>query len=418
MISKVRVRKVVVFFVLLVITYHEGAGQALHIDTKQIEPLLREWNYANNSRSVESFKNVYSAQLLFYAETLSESKAIELKQRLFRRKPWYRQKITTVPAYTPYTSGLIKVDFTKDVLEKSGWQRFPSYLLVSFEGNRYLIVGESDYDTDGALKYQLNIGEPMELETSGSEHESAEADSTFAESSSSPGANLEFVVESVKAGDLSVVLAPFTSSEMIFVRKGHVFTLVGMLILGGLMIFIADSVRRPRTKKKRTVVYGTTLERADESDHVIQDFKMQSVFEAFVITLFDPLYFRHRRPKPEKVLAGSRSEGESVPDLEFDFNKDETRVSFAVKCVYYKRAMVNELQLFSAERQQAFRRFEEERNIDLYYIIGMGGRPDDPRELYLVPAKAIRSEYITKAALKPYGKSGMFFYNKAAQKLQ
>lgn len=416
--SKVGVGKVAVFFVLLVMTYHKGAGQALHIDTKQIEPLIREWNYANNSRSVESFQNVYSAQLLFYAETLSESKAIGLKQELFKLKPWFRQKITTAPTYTPYTSGLIKVDFTKDVLEKSGWNRYRSYLLVSFEDNRYSIVGESDYDTDEALKYQLNIGEPMELETSADEYNVPGVDTTFAENSSSRGADLEAILKSVRAGDLSVVLAPFTSSEVVAVPKGHVFTLVGMLILGGLMIFIADSVHRPRSKKKRTVVYGTTLERADESDHVIQDFKMQSVFEAFVITLFDPLYFRHRRPRPEKVLAGSRSEGETVPDLEFDFNKNETRVTFAIKCVYYKRAMVNELQLFSAERQQAFRRFEEERNMDLYYIIGMGGRPDDPRELYLVPARAIRSEYITKAALKPYGKSGMFFYNRAAQKLQ
>jgi len=156
----------------------------------------------------------------------------------------------------------------------------------------------------------------------------------------------------------------------------------------------------------------------DEADHIIRDFKLQSVFEAFVITLFDPLFFQHKRPKAERVYAGQVSEGETVPDFEFDFNHKDTYSRFAIKCLYYKNAAARDLHLYPHGRQHAFGHFEEDRGMDLYFIIGIGGTPDDPKELYLVPGKAIRSEYISRVSLRPYSKSGMFFYNSAAQKLQ
>jgi hypothetical protein len=198
----------------------------------------------------------------------------------------------------------------------------------------------------------------------------------------------------------------------ITVPKGYVFILVGILAAGGLMIFIADTVR---TKKKKT---GTVLHKPDEADRVIADFKMQSVFESFVITLFDPLYFRHRRPKAERVLAGNTSEGDTGPDLEFDFNFKETHARFAIKCQYYKERLTHEIRLFSPRRLQVLRDFAEGREIPLYYILGFGGTPDDPKELFLVPAKAIKHEFVSKAALKPYSKSGMFFYNSNQGRLQ
>lgn len=414
--SNVRVGRVMLFFLLLVMIHYDGEGQRLQVETKDIESLIREWNYANNSRSLESFRNVYGAQLIFYTQTVTESNAIALKQELFRLKPYFRQKITTGLTYTPFTSGVIKVDFTKEVMERSGWKQYPSYLLVSFDDNRYQIVGESDYATDKTLKFLLDIGEPMDFEKPLRDERQTPQDSLVGAAPQATVTGLESLVESFKAGDWAAVLAHITDAGMITVPKGYVFMLVGMLVVGGLMIFIADTVQRPRKKKKK--IYGVSLERADEADHVIRDFKMQSVFEAFVITLFDPLYFRHRRPKAERVLAGKVSEGETVPDLEFEFHQKDVRMRFAIKCVYYKKTGPSELQLFSPERQQAFRTFEEERRMDLYYILGIGGTPDDPKELYLVPAKAVESEFISKAALKPYWKSGMFYHNRATQKLQ
>jgi hypothetical protein len=417
-------------FLLLVMSNFQSISQRIGIDTKEIEPVIREWNYANNSRSVESFQNVYSGLLLFYTQTLPESKAIELKQKLFKLKPYFRQRIISDLRYLPYTSGIIKVDFTKEVLEKQGWKEYPSYVLVSYEDNQYRIVGESDYHTDKTLKYQLEIGEPMDFGNLAENRESVPADSLQFKTSSAGKPDLEAIMKSLKSGDWLAIFAPFSSMEMISVPKGHVFILIGMLAVGGLMIFIAESAQ---TRKRKTgllihrgaplqnevaIQNGVSFRKGDTADNVVREFKMQSVFEAFVITLFDPLYFRHRRLRAKKVFAGKASDGEAVPDLEFEFNHKEVHVRFAIQCLYYKNRGARELQLFSLQRQQVFRSFEEEQQVEIYYILGIGGTPDDPKELYLVPAKAVRSEFVRKEALKPFWKSGMFFYNNASRKLQ
>jgi hypothetical protein len=237
-------------------------------------------------------------------------------------------------------------------------------------------------------------------------------DSSVGTSTSDKGATMRALDTWLQSVDPLVLFPELSGLGVVTIPKGYVFLLVGMLAVGGLMIFIAGSVR---TGKKKT---GTVIQKPDEADRVIADFKMQSVFEAFVITLFDPLYFRHRRPKAERVLAGNVSEGETGPDLEFDFNYKETHARFAIKCQYYKEMLTHEIRLFSPRRLQVLRDFAEGRETTLYYILGFGGTPDDPNELFLVPAKVIKHEFVSKAALKPYSKSGMFFYNSSQGRLQ
>lgn len=433
---------------------YAGVSQHLNIDTKAIEPLIREWNYANNARSVESFQKVYSDRLLYYTERLTELKAIERKQNLYKTNPDFRQRIVSDIRYTPYTSGIVKCDFTKEVREDLRWRSYPSYLLVSYEDNRYRIVGESDYSTDRKLRYQPDIGAPIQFQKSAStdsgtlanenrteeeadvvaekvpETTDDKPDSSRPATSSLRDSSLALIapplttdVDSAVTKEHSEIATPefsdqfpffppLSSMGMVTIPKGYVFLLIGILGIGGLMIFIADSVQTRGRRKRRRLL------ESDEVDHVIRDFKLQSVFEMFVITLFDPLFFQHRRPKAERVYAGKVSEGETVPDFEFDFNHKSTHTRFAIKCLYYKNTGARELHLYPHGRRNAFTNFEEDRGMDLYYVIGIGGTPDDPKELYLVPSNAIRSEYISRAALRPYSKSGMFFYNSAAQSLQ
>ncbi|MGC1242795.1 MAG: hypothetical protein WA874_14485 [Chryseosolibacter sp.] len=392
---------------LLVTMSHGGIAQRLQVDTKQLEPLIREWNYANNFRSSESFENVYSPNLLFYTQNLERSEAIALKRSLFRKNPQFRQRINTPITYTPYSSGVIRCDFTKEVFEGSGWKQYPSYLLFSYEGNRYRIVGESDNATDKTLRYRLNIGEPMDIGSS------AGADSTANDSQLSlavperrPGTESEASLQPAGTDQPQSV-----SRDSITIPKIYVFIFLGILAAAGILLFIRRRPRKPIPTEDYPMVPQNKAVEADDAYNVIREFNMQSVFEAFVITLFDPLYFRHKRPKAERVLAGKRSEGETLPDLEFEFNHRDTHVRLAIKCLYYKNAGTNEFQLFSSERQEAFRHFEDESGMPMYYIVGIGGTPDDPKEIYLVPAKAVAKEFVTRMELKPFGKSGMFFYS-------
>jgi hypothetical protein len=399
-----------VCFVLLVATNPNAAvSQSLGVDTQEIEPLIREWDFANNIQSVETFRNVYSDTLLFYTQTLPESSAIALKQRLFRQRPGFRQRITSEITYTPFTSGLTKCDFTKEVLEKGKWKAYPSYLLVSYEGNRYQVVGESDYATDRVLRYRLEIGEPIEFETARQEADSAYHSDSFGSEMDTAIASLDSLLEPV---DPLVIFPQLSSMGAVTLPKGYVYLLVGLLAIGGLMIFIADSVRS-RNHDRPVVHKKSQKKRRFKPGH-----EMQSAFESFVITLFDPLYFQHSKQKSQAILTGNAPEIQSAPNLEFEFNYKETHARFAIKCQYFKSADIGQIQVFPPGRYQRFKDFENATGMALYFVLGFGGTPDDPKELFLVPASELKSELIRKDAIRRYSKSGMFFYNKVTGRLQ
>src|SRR5687768_12554858 len=93
---------------LLGLIYTPGKAQRVGVDTDEIESLIDEWNFANNTRNVHSFEKVYADRLAFYTENVSRRKAITHKQQLFKLKPYFRQRITTHITYTPYSKGVVK----------------------------------------------------------------------------------------------------------------------------------------------------------------------------------------------------------------------------------------------------------------------------------------------------------------------
>lgn len=397
-----------------------GPAQQIGIDTNEIESLIDEWNFANNTRNIHSFEKVYSEELTFYTESVSRRRAIALKQQLFESNPNFRQRIITEIRYRPFSKGVIKCDFTKEVFAKNSWKKYPSYLLVSYENNHYAIVGESDYATDRVLKYKPDLGEPMAFQKTVEEPDTFAVDSAFVAASpaepppfvQAPPAVPDTLATAFTLDDLLLIFSDSSSLGVVTVPKGYIYLLIGMLALGGLLIIIADSARRPARKPSKVSPQHA------EAEHVVRDFKVQSGFESFVVTLFDPLFFRYKRLKNEHVYAGKGQSAEKGPDFVFDFNQKEVEGRFAIKCQYYKNIAKNEVQLFTDERQRLFNQFEAERDMDVYYVLGFGGTPDDPRELFFIPSKDVKGEYITKAALRQYSKSGMFYYNKATGRIQ
>lgn len=425
--EKLGILRFILWIFALTLMDHQAVGQRMRLDTDEIESLIDEWNFANNSRNIHSFQSVYADHLLFYTEEVSESKAISLKRQLFDRKPYFRQRITTEIKYTPYSSGVVKCEFTKEVFEKTYWKKYPSYLLVSYENKHYSIVGESDYPTDRVLKYKQEIGKPMTIEkpkpAAPEAIDSVDLDSalalrmpSLAEADTTVASSRDTLNDAPAFGVFNSMLSDLSSLGMVIIPKGYIFILVGILGLGGLMIFIADSIYARR--RRRDAPTAPLPSRRDEAEHVVQDFKMQSAFESFVITLFDPLYFKCFRAKAEHVYAGKTMQAETGPDLIFDFNQKETRGRFGITTQYYRHTPKNEVQLPSHDRQQYIRLFESERDIDVYYVLGFGGRPDDPRELFFVPAKEVSSEYISRAELQRYSKSGMFYFNRKTGRIQ
>ncbi len=406
---------------------HPAPCQPSGVDTDKIEPLIDEWNFAHNARNLHSFEEVYAPRLTLYADRVTRAKAIDLKRQLFRQKPWYRQRIVTEIKYSIYSPGVVKAEFTREVFEKPAWKKYRSYLLVSKQPDRYAIVSESDADTRRLKEKTDRMLREKAAETTPSMEEelSEERTDSFPPDDSPQVLSREEpvrVADSVSSdrrvdstpglGGIEGIFKAFSSAGMVTVPKGHVFILIAMLGVGGLLIFIADSIQSARRRRR-----APPQSHAD-AQPVVRSFKVQAAFEAFVVTLFDPLYFRCFRAKAESVYAGRNVQGSATPDLIVDYNHKELHVRFGITTQYYQHTTRNEVQLLSHERQAHLKQFEADGGMAVYYVLGFGGSPDDPRELFLVPAREVASEYITRAELRRYSKSGMFYYHRRTGRIQ
>ena len=395
----------------LTMSFRTGWSQQIGIDTAAIKSLVHEWNFANNTRSSETFHNVYGDELLFYTQDLSEEAAVNLKQDLFEKKPGFRQNIATGITFTAYTSGVVKCDFTKEVWEQSRWRKYPSYLLISYNGNDYEIVGESDYPTDKTLGYQLSLGEPMDFMAIA--HPQAAGGASPSASDVAVQQETDTLAEIVSK-NLEALLSALPPGMMV-VPKSSVYIFMGLLLVGGLMIFLADALDARRKRRRRRL---KTVKRRDKAEEMVAELNTQSVFEAFVVTLFDPIFFRHRRPETERVYAGQFSEAQPGPDLEFIYHNKGVSGRFAIKCLYFQNALQRKWQLLPPDQLKALRNFRSENEIELYYVLGIGGTPDDPKELYLVPGSEVKGAITSREILKPFAKSGMVYYNRKEGKLR
>lgn len=418
----------VMAFLLAALMPDIAVGQRLKVNTKDMALLVEEWNIVHNGRALDGFFTLYADSLLFYTEQLPRFKAIRLKKEMFKKKPDFRQRIITDITISAYENQIIKCDFTKEVWDNSKWKSYPSYLLVKFIDNQFRIVGESDYLTDKRLNYRLDIGRQTELSGRSEQISSARSPITRDPSITTPDSSLA-ADQPLGGGGNDV------PNDMITVPKLYVFVLVGLLLVVGFVLLISGTRKKGDTAKKpvneeqatsKSASFDAVTEKRDPKAAEVprrtpraRQPQEHLAFESLVTSLFDPLYFRFRKRKLQPVLANDHPEDEARAGMEFQFqNKDVGPVRFVVQCVYLADPGAEELQLFPEERLRLNRQLMEEPGIHLYYVIGLGGSPDNPIELYLLPGPLLKYPLVHKKALAPFRKFGMFFYNVTTGKLR
>ncbi|MEO5601167.1 MAG: hypothetical protein ABIR06_09585 [Cyclobacteriaceae bacterium] len=390
-------------FLFLTLLSLWSTAQNFELDTREIKDLVKKWNYANNWRSEETFQSIYNEEMIFYTEKISRTRCISLKEKLFLEHPEFKQKIISDPVFTPYTSGIIKSDFQKEVFQNGVWRKYQAYLLISYEDNQYIISGESDLQTDKTLKYTLEIGEPMDIPLS--EQTAFENDST---SYSDSVADIQSGSE--ESTPLNDVYEEVLSEEQVLIPKKYLYFLIGFLALTALVVIFS---RHGRTRNNRLQNTNTLTEGHKESLML----KGDKGFEGFVVSLFDPHFFTLNIQSRQKVLAGNGREHDEIPQLEFEFRNKDTMAKFVVECIYIPSiSSLKTLNIFGTD----MKRFDIQKgqSMDVYIIIGLAGESDNPKEIYLIKTSDVTEARITYSDLQPFRKFGMFYYNSAAERLQ
>ena len=449
-----------------------AVGQQLVIKTKKIQLLVEEWNIVHNARSTNSLADIYDQRLDYYGERMTRKKAISLKKAMFTSKSDYRQKIASDVEYSLHTSGIIKCEFLKEAWENGGWKPYLSYLLVSYRDGRFWVVGESDHATDKSMGYTLNIGEPLELEglteDAAAKDSITEAGGSTVASSANPFSErgdmitmkknyFYMLIGGILGGSLLIIgIVAFVSRKgnkrsrtrnyndypsqnysqrpVAFPPSNEIRSEEQTKRVETIMTpppVNVSAVPKPVTPEpplqEATVVEEDEDEDEDESPAVIlqnedttspeeESFKgidhhlKQASFRNYVIGLFKLSNFTYVKPRANSVSPGSFDADDPQPIVEFQGESESGRENFGVQCLYREDEGGPELKMFSQEHLKFNSQFVNE--IDLYYLVGVGGAPEKPHGLFLIPAKQLTTTSLTRDQLKNFRKSGLFLYYK------
>jgi hypothetical protein len=198
---------------------------------------------------------------------------------------------------------------------------------------------------------------------------------------------------------------------LVSVPKKYFYFLIGFLFLTAVIVLFSG---RKKSKYDRKGKMNGTSMHAKEA--VVM--RHEKHFESYVVSLFDPLYFSLRVYNRQKALAGNGHEDEFVPGLEGEFRNKDLTEKFSLECLYIPRVNSINLMKFSGKQINRYKEVEQDRDSEVYVVIGLEGDPESPQELYVIRAKELREGPVTYTDLKPFRKYGMFFYSTSNKRLQ
>lgn len=143
-------------------------------------------------------------------------------------------------------------------------------------------------------------------------------------------------------------------------------------------------------------------------------------FEKFVVSRFAKKYFTILSWQGDKFHEGYYAESNKDPDLIIEFNLKEVKEKFAVECKYRSGFINDKLEWCTAKQMEHYKQFEAKENKPVFIVIGVGGLPAAPEEMYVVPLQDLHYNFVTKSYLQRYKRrdtSKQFFYDSNSKKL-
>lgn len=182
---------------------------------------------------------------------------------------------------------------------------------------------------------------------------------------------------------------------------GIVLLLIGLVVF--YFFYIKPKIINPfrdglhgnnRTSKRRFYKYDSNNKDANK--------EKGDIFEKFIVQKFDKNFFTILEWRSDKYIDGQYAISNKLPDLEFQFITKGYQSRFAIECKYRKRYMNNQIEIARDYQINNYRKFETERKIPVYIVLGLGGKPSKPDELFLIPIKYINSNIIYYKDIIPY----------------
>jgi hypothetical protein len=98
-------------------------------------------------------------------------------------------------------------------------------------------------------------------------------------------------------------------------------------------------------------------------------------------------------------------------ELQFPLSK---KARFAVECKYRSRYQANTVEICKTYQLENYRAYELNHKVPVYILLGIGGGPSLPDELFVIPLKSMRNNWMSKTEVAPFKKTNTddtFFYD-------
>jgi hypothetical protein len=157
----------------------------------------------------------------------------------------------------------------------------------------------------------------------------------------------------------------------------------------------------------------STLEDEAETAIIDQAKKKGDDFEKYIVKKFDQYFFSIKQWAGDKYVDGIYSEITQQPDLVVEFHYKDYKRSLAVECKWRKEYSTHGIKLSYEDQLERYKKYEHEKNTDVYIVLGVGGKASHPESLYLIPLKDIDKPEISMKQLNDYRKDPKdnFYYS-------
>ncbi len=129
-------------------------------------------------------------------------------------------------------------------------------------------------------------------------------------------------------------------------------------------------------------------------------------FEQYVADRFDPKYFHCKEWRSDVKKEQPFPSTSRNPDLVFELNVRGKLIPFAVECKFRSEFLDDAIYWANSRQIRHYREYEREHHLPVYLVLGVGGKAEQPSELFVVPLIKIPDHihYLTSRFLGPYAK--------------
>jgi hypothetical protein len=364
-------------------------AQHLKVDVDAVRSLLANWNEAHTLNKVENLESLYADEVIFYGSVLTRENCVSKKRSMLERQDDFSQEINPDIVLSAYSSGVIRCDFIKTVSSNKKTFDYNSYLIIKERAGEYVIVGESDLTTDSRTQYKPDLGNKVAIEKG-----------TLVKTKvSSSGDGLEFSTPFLVGGGLAIGLIG------LWVAFRTPKTKVPKL---------PQSSEKPTTPseplKFPTPIIDTDRTVSDEALPVDKYYAMGLEFEKFVVAKFARnKKFTLLEWRSDKFHLGIFPESNRNPDLEYKYQEGNLARTFSIECKYRSRVFTGSIILMNETKYGIYEAFHRSK-MPVYILLGVGGGPEWPEELYLIPFQHLKPK-MSYGELTKYLKRGDFSYD-------